>query len=260
MVTPSADNLVIAGEVIPSRLWMGTSRYPSPEVMIQALEAGQAGLVTVSVRRVDLKHPEYTFLDLLVGKYRLLPNTAGCYTAEEAVFLARLAREALQTNWIKLEVIGDDRLLWPDSEELLRAARELVKEGFVVLAYAPDDPIVCRRLADIGCAAVMPLASPIGSGQGIRDPERLSMIRELIPDRPLVVDAGIGSPADACLAMELGYDAVLVNTAIAEAVHPVQMAAAMRLAVEAGRKAYLAGRIPRISYARPSTPQQGLPF
>jgi thiazole synthase len=130
----------------------------------------------------------------------------------------------------------------------------------VVLAYAPDDPIVCRRLADIGCAAVMPLASPIGSGQGIRDAERLSMIRELVPDRPLVVDAGIGSPADACLAMELGYDAVLVNTAIAEAVHPVQMAAAMRLAVEAGRQAYLAGRIPRVSYARPSTPQQGLPF
>jgi len=260
MVTPNADTLVIAGEGVPSRLWIGTSRYPSPEVMIQALEAGQAGLVTVSVRRIDLKHPEHTFLDLLVGKYRLLPNTAGCYTAEEAVFLARLAREALQTNWIKLEVIGDDRLLWPDSEELLRAARELVKEGFVVLAYAPDDPIVCRRLADIGCAAVMPLASPIGSGQGIRDAERLSMIRELIPDRPLVVDAGIGSPADACLAMELGYDAVLVNTAIAEAVHPVQMAAAMRLAVEAGRKAYLAGRIPRVSYARPSTPQQGLPF
>ncbi len=257
---PDQDSLVIAGEVIPSRLWMGTSRYPSPEVLVKALEAGRAGLVTVSVRRLDLKHPEHTFLDLLVGKYRLLPNTAGCYTAEEAIFMAQLAREALETNWIKLEVIGDDRLLWPDSEELLRAARALVKEGFVVLAYAPDDPIVCRRLADVGCAAVMPLASPIGSGQGIKDPERLLMIRELIPERPLVVDAGIGSPADACLAMELGYDAVLVNTAIAEAEHPVAMAEAMREAVDAGRRAHRAGRIPRVSYARPSSPKEGLPF
>jgi len=260
MVTPVEDRLVIAGEVIPGRLWMGTARYPSPEVLVMALEAGRAGLVTVSVRRVDLKHPEHTFLDLLIGKYRLLPNTAGCYTAEEAIFMAQLAREALGTNWIKLEVIGDDRLLWPDSEELLKAARELVKADFVVLAYAPDDPIVCRRLADIGCAAVMPLASPIGSGQGIRDAERLLLIRELIPDRPLVVDAGIGSPADACLAMELGYDAVLVNTAIAEAERPVAMAAAMRDAVDAGRRAYRAGRIPRVSYARPSSPKGGLPF
>ena len=259
MVMPD-DKLVIAGEVIPSRLWMGTSRYPSPEVMVQALEAGQAGLVTVSVRRIDLKHPAQTFLDLLIGKYRLLPNTAGCYTAEEAVFMAQMAREALDTNWVKLEVIGDDRLLWPDAEELLKAARELVKEGFVVLAYAPDDPIVCRRLSDIGCAAVMPLAAPIGSGQGIRDPERLEMIRHLVPDCPLVVDAGIGSPADACLAMELGYDAVLVNTAIAEAMHPVQMAAAMRAAVEAGRQTYYAGRVPKVSYARPSSPQEGLPL
>ncbi len=260
MVAPIEDSLMIAGEVIKSRLWMGTSRYPSPEVLMKALEVGEPGLVTVSVRRVDLKHVEQTFLDLLVGKYRLLPNTAGCYTAEEAIFLAQLAREALGTNWIKLEVIGEDRWFWPDSEELLKAARQLVKEEFVVLAYAPDDPIVCRRLADIGCAAVMPLASPIGSGQGIRDAERLLRIRELVSERPLVVDAGIGSPADAALAMELGYDAVLVNTAIAEAERPVWMAAAMREAVTAGRRAYLAGRIPRISYARPSSPTQGLPF
>ncbi len=256
----TGDKLVIAGEEIPGRLWMGTSHYPSPEVMVRALEAGQAGLVTVSVRRLDLHHPQQTFLDLLIGKYRLLPNTAGCYTAEEAIFMAQLAREALETNWIKLEVIGDDRLLWPDAEELLKAARELVKAGFVVLAYAPDDPVVCQRLSDIGCAAVMPLAAPIGSGQGIRDAERLQMIRELVPDRPLVVDAGIGSPADACLAMELGYDAVLVNTAIAEAMHPVQMAAAMRAAVEAGYQAYRAGRVPKVSYARPSSPQEGLPL
>jgi thiazole synthase len=256
----SGDSLVIAGETLTSRLWMGTSRYPSPEVMVRAIEMGQAGLVTVSVRRVDLKRPEQTFLDLLVGRFRLLPNTAGCYTAEEAVFLAQLAREALGTPWIKLEVIGDDRILWPESEELLKAARQLVQAGFVVLAYAPDDPIVCRRLADIGCAAVMPLAAPIGSGQGIKDPERLMLIRERIPHTPLIVDAGIGSPADACLAMELGYDAVLVNTAIAEAQNPVLMAAAMRKAVEAGREAYRAGRIPRVSYARPSSPMEGLPF
>lgn len=252
--------LVIAGETLSSRLWMGTARYPSPEIMLKALEAGAPGLVTVSVRRIDLSQPQQTFLDLLIGKYRLLPNTAGCYTAKEAVFLAQLAGEALQTNWIKLEVIGDERTLWPEAEELLAAARMLVKMGFVVMAYAPDDPIVCQRLADIRCAAVMPLAAPIGSGQGIRDPERLLLIRHLLPNVPLVVDAGIGSPADACLAMELGYDAVLVNTAIAESTHPASMAMAMRKAVEAGYLAHRAGRIPRVSYARPSSPPEGLPF
>lgn len=254
------DALIIAGEQIPSRLWVGTARYPSPQIMIQAIEAAQAGLVTVSVRRLNLQAPEETFLDLLIGRFRLLPNTAGCYTAEEALFLAELSREALQTNWIKLEVIGDEHTLWPDAEQLLSAARQLVKQGFVVLAYAPDDPIVCQRLADIGCAAVMPLAAPIGSGQGIRDPERLALIRQKLPGIPLIIDAGIGSPADAAIAMELGYDAVLVNTAIAEAQNPVLMAEAMRLAVEAGRKAYHAGRIPRVSYARPSSPMEGLPW
>lgn len=254
------DTLYIAGEAIEGRLWVGTARYPSPQVMVQALEAAGAGLVTVSVRRLNLQAPQETFLDLLLGRFRLLPNTAGCYTAEEAIFLAELSREALQTNWIKLEVIGDEHTLWPDAEQLLSAARRLIQGGFVVLAYAPDDPIVCQRLADAGCAAVMPLAAPIGSGQGIRDPERLAMIRHKLSGIPLVVDAGIGSPADAALAMELGYDAVLVNTAIAEAQHPVLMAEAMRLAVEAGRKAYHAGRIPKVSYARPSTPLEGMPW
>ncbi|MCS6894815.1 MAG: thiazole synthase [Bacteroidia bacterium] len=255
-----ADPLIIAGETIHSRLWVGTSRYPSPQVMLQALEAAHAGLVTVSVRRLNLRAPQETFLDLLVGRFRLLPNTAGCYTAEEAVFLAELSKEALQTNWIKLEVIGDEHTLWPDPEELLSAARELVKRGFIVLAYAPDDPMVCQRLAEAGCAAVMPLAAPIGSGQGIRDPERLALIRHKLPHTPLIIDAGIGSPSDAAIAMEMGYDGILVNTAIAEAQHPVLMAEAMRLAVEAGRKAYHAGRIPRVSYARPSSPIEGLPW
>ncbi|MCS7162929.1 MAG: thiazole synthase [Bacteroidia bacterium] len=254
------DTLYIAGEPIRSRLWMGTARYPSPQVLLEALERAQPGLVTVAIRRLNLSAPQETFLELLLGKYRLLPNTAGCYTAEEAIFVAELAQEALQTNWIKLEVIGDEHTLWPEAEELLKAARILKQRGFVVLAYAPDDPIVCQRLADIGCAAVMPLAAPIGSGQGIRDPERLLLIRQKLAGVPLVIDAGIGSPADALLAMELGYDAVLVNTAIAEAQHPVLMAEAMRLAVEAGRKAYHAGRIPRVSYARPSSPLEGLPL
>ncbi len=254
------DALVIAGQPISSRLWLGTARYPSPRVMVEAFERVKPGLVTVSVRRLNLHAPQETFLELLLGRYRLLPNTAGCYTAQEAIFVAQLAREALQIDWIKLEVIGDERTLWPDAEQLLSAARTLVREGFVVLAYAPDDPIVCQRLADAGCAAVMPLAAPIGSGQGLRDLERLALIRSQLPGLPLVIDAGIGSPADAALALELGFDAVLVNTAVAEAQHPVLMAEAMALAVEAGRKAFLAGRIPRISYARPSSPTEGLPF
>ncbi|MCX7606514.1 MAG: thiazole synthase [Bacteroidia bacterium] len=254
------DILRIAGEVVESRLWLGTSRYPSPEVMVEALQRGRAGIVTVSVRRLNLQAPADTFLELLLGRFRLLPNTAGCYTAEEAIFLAELSREALQTHWIKLEVIGDEVTLWPDSEQLLLAARELIKRGFTVLAYAPDDPIICQRLADIGCAAVMPLAAPIGSGQGIRDPEKLLLIRQRLAGVPLVIDAGIGSPSDAALAMELGYDAVLLNTAVAEAQNPPLMAEAMHMAIEAGRKAYLAGRIPRISYARPSSPMEGLPF
>lgn len=260
MVREGEDTLRIAGESISSRLWLGTSRYPSPRVMLEAFAQAKPGLVTVAVRRLNLQAPQETFLDLLLGRYRLLPNTAGCYTAQEAIFVAQLAREALQTHWVKLEVIGDERTLWPDAEQLLQAARTLVQEGFVVLAYAPDDPIVCQRLADIGCAAVMPLAAPIGSGQGLRDPERLALIRAQLPGVPLVIDAGIGSPSDAALALEIGFDAVLVNTAVAEAQHPVQMAQAMALAVEAGRKAFLAGRIPRVSYARPSSPTEGLPF
>ncbi|MCS7188365.1 MAG: thiazole synthase [Bacteroidia bacterium] len=254
------DEFIIAGERIRSRLWLGTARYPSPQILVEALQRGNAGMVTVAVRRINLHAPQDTFLDLLIGRFPLLPNTAGCRTAEEAIFLAELAREALQTNWIKLEVVGDERLLWPDSEQLLIAARELVRRGFVVLAYAPDDPTVCERLAEAGCAAVMPLAAPIGSGQGLRDPERLLWIRHRLPNLPLVIDAGIGGPADAALSMELGYDAVLVNTAVAEAQNPILMAEAMRLAVEAGRKAYLAGKIPKVSYARPSSTLEGLPF
>jgi thiazole synthase len=189
--------------------------------------------------------------------YQLLPNTAGCYTAKEAVLTAQLAREALNTNWIKVEVIGDEKTLMPDSVELLKACEELVKDGFTVLPYTTDDPIVCRRLADMGCAAIMPLAAPIGSGQGIRNPHALEMIRELIPHLPLIVDAGIGTASDAAQAMELGYDGILLNTAVAEAMNPEGMALAMKLAVEAGRLAWSSGRIPKIKYAQASSPESG---
>jgi thiazole synthase len=253
------DALVIAGEAYPSRLLMGSSNYPSPHVMTEALEASGAALVTVAIRRVNLQNPApESHLDLIQrGGYRVLPNTAGCYTAKEAILTAQLAREALGTDLVKLEVIGDDETLLPDAPELLAAAERLVDDGFHVLAYANDDPIVCRRLADLGCAAVMPLGSPIGSGMGVVNPYNLRIIRELVPDTPLIVDAGIGTASDAALAMELGYDGVLVNTAIAEAQHPVAMARAIRLAVEAGRLAHGAGRIPRRLYAKASSAMEG---
>jgi thiazole synthase len=253
------DALVIGDHSFSSRILVGTSRYPNPQVMLDALEATGTELVTVAIRRVNIENPApESHLDLLRrGGYEVLPNTAGCYTAREAVLTARLAREALGTDLLKLEVIGDDETLMPDVEQLLDAAKTLVDDGFTVLAYANDDPITCRKLADLGCAAVMPLGSPIGSGMGIVNPYNLRIIREMIEDTPLIVDAGIGTASDAVTAMELGYDGILVNTAIAQAQHPVDMGRAMRKAVEAGRSAHRAGRIPRRLYAEASSSMEG---
>jgi thiazole synthase len=254
------DVLKIGPHELRSRVLLGTSRYPNPQTMLDAIEASGAEMVTVSVRRVNLTEEGG---ENLLGMLRdrdlvILPNTAGCYTAKEAVLTAQLAREALDTDLIKLEVIGDDETLYPDVEQSLRAARELVDDGFRVLAYTNDDPITCRKLADLGCAAVMPLASPIGSGMGLVNPYTLRIIREMLPDVPLIVDAGIGTASDAAHAMELGYDGVLLNTAVAQAQHPVEMARAMRLAVEAGRLAFGAGRMPRRLYAQASSPAEGM--
>jgi len=252
-----SDALEVGALSLSSRLIMGTSRYPSPQVMLDALEASGTELVTVAIRRVNLRDTsEESFIERL-SAYHVLPNTAGCYTAKEAVLVAQLAREALETDMIKLEVIGDDETLLPDVEQLLKAARELVHDGFHVLAYANDDPITCRKLAGLGCAAVMPLASPIGSGQGLVNPYNLKLIRENVEETPLIVDAGIGTASDAAQAMELGFDGVLLNTAVSDAKHPVMMATAMRRAVEAGRLAYLSGRMPRRTYAQPSSPLEG---
>ncbi len=253
------DSLAIGDYTFSSRLIVGTSRYPNPQVMLDALDATGTEMVTVAIRRVNVENPApESHLDLIRKEgYQVLPNTAGCYTAREAVLVAQLAREALDTDLIKLEVIGDDETLMPDVEQLLDAAKTLVDDGFTVLAYANDDPITCRKLADLGCAAVMPLGSPIGSGMGIVNPYNLRIIRETIEDTPLIVDAGIGTASDAVTAMELGYDGILLNTAIAQAQHPVEMAHAMRGAVEAGRRAYRAGRIPRRLYAEASSPMEG---
>lgn len=239
---------------------MGTSQYPNPQVLRDALEESGSELVTVGIRRLNLASGDgVQFLEILQeGDYNLLPNTAGCYTAREAILVAELAREALETDLVKLEVIGDDETLYPDVEQLLSAARTLIAEGFVVLAYANDDPVTCRKLADMGCAAVMPLAAPIGSGAGIINPYTLRLIRNHVPDCPLVIDAGIGTASDAAIAMELGFDAVLTNTAVSNAQHPVLMARAMRQAVEAGRNAYRAGRVPHRDMAKVSTPFDGV--
>ena len=254
---PSTDPWTVAGLTLGSRVLLGTSRYPSLQVLLDCLDASGAELVTVAVRRVDLE--EESLLGALRARgVHFLPNTAGCYTAREAVLTAQLAREALETDLVKLEVIGDDETLYPDAVELLRAAGQLVADGFQVLAYCGDDPITAKRLADLGCAAVMPLAAPIGSGMGLVNPYALRIIRETLPDVPLVVDAGLGTASDAARAMELGYDGVLLNTAVAGAEHPALMAAAVRHAVEAGRLAFRAGRIPRRLYARASTPSTGL--
>ena len=251
----------LAGLELGSRVLLGTSRYPSLQTLLDAVDASGAELVTVGVRRLDLA--DAAGGESLLGALRerglhLLPNTAGCFTAKEAVLTAQLAREALETDLVKLEVIGDDETLYPDAVETLRAASELVADGFEVLAYCGDDPITARKLADVGCAAVMPLAAPIGSGMGLVNPYALRIIREILPDVPLVVDAGLGTASDAARAMELGYDGVLLNTAVASAQHPVAMARAFGLAVQAGRLAGGAGRIPRRLYAQASTPTEGM--
>jgi thiazole synthase len=251
--------LLVAGTELRSRLFVGTGRYRSDQDMLAALEASGCELVTVAIRRLDLDDPKRkTILDVIDwNRYRILPNTAGCRTAEEAIRIARLARSMGLSTWIKLEVQPDPRYLLPDPVETLRAAESLVKEGFVVLPYINADPILARRLEEIGCATVMPLGSPIGSGQGLVTREQIELIIENA-HVPVVVDAGIGAPSDAALAMELGADAVLVNTAIAQARHPALMAEAIRLGVEAGRKSFLAGRIPRQPAAAASSPVAGV--
>src|SRR4051812_37681698 len=253
------ENLVIAGRTFSSRLIVGTGKYSSHAVMAQAHEASGADMVTVAVRRVNISdRSKESLLDYIdTSKIFLLPNTAGCYTADEAVRTARLGREAGLSNWVKLEVIGDERTLFPDNEALIDATRVLVKEGFVVLPYTSDDLVVCRKLADAGAAAVMPLGAPIGSGLGIQNPNNMRIIREFM-QVPMIVDAGVGTASDAALAMELGADGVLMNTAIAGAHDPVAMAEAMKLAVRAGRLAYTSGRIARKAYASASSPVAGL--
>ncbi|MEM1946887.1 MAG: thiazole synthase [Candidatus Caldarchaeum sp.] len=250
------DELVIAGRRFRSRLFVGTARYPNLQVMLRAIEASGAEVVTVAIRRINVQERGESLLDLLAGKYFLLPNTAGCYTAREAVVTARLAREALGTDWIKLEVIGDEETLHPNAPQLIEAAKQLVDEGFIVLPYCNDDPVVCNILEKVGCHAVMPLGAPIGSGMGILNPYNIRLIKERA-SVPVIVDAGVGTASDVAIAMELGCDGVLVNTAIAQARDPVSMARAISLAVEAGRLAYKAGRIPKRYYAQPSSPMEG---
>jgi thiazole synthase len=251
--------LQIADRTFQSRLILGTGKYPDFATMRACHEAAATEMVTLAIRRVDLNAPRgENILDFIDRtKIHLLPNTAGCYTAEDAILTSRLARELLGTNWIKLEVIGDPDTLFPCAEGTLEAARVLVKEGFVVLPYISDDPVLCKRLAEIGCAAVMPLAAPIGSGLGIRNPTNLRIIVEQAKV-PVIVDAGVGTASDAALALELGADAVLLNTAVAGARDPVRMARAMRLGVEAGELARGAGRIPRKLYASASSPLDGI--
>ncbi len=250
------DMLEIAGERFRSRILVGTAGYPSRQVMLDAIAASGAEIVTVSLRRVSLSGDTDDLARLLAGK-RILPNTAGCSTRRDAMLTAELGREALGTDWVKLELIGDRETLYPDATELLATASEMVREGFTVLPYATDDPVLCRRLTDVGCAAVMPLGSPIGSGLGILNPFNIEQIVRRSPV-PVILDAGIGTASDATLAMELGCAAVLLNSAIAKAHDPVLMARAMGLGAAAGRAAALAGRIPRRNYAEASSPQLGL--
>ncbi|MDR3579406.1 MAG: thiazole synthase [Oryzomonas sp.] len=257
-MTTQNDTWTIAGREFTSRLMVGTGKYASFQQTAEALEASGAEIITVAVRRVNLDRSKESLLDYIdPGKYTLLPNTAGCYTADDAVRTCRLAREAGMSDFVKLEVLGDEKTLFPDNEELLKAARILVKEGFTVLPYTSDDVIMCRKLEDIGCAAVMPLGAPIGSGLGIRNPYNIRIILESVRI-PVIVDAGVGSASDAAIAMELGCAGVLMNTAIAGAQDPIAMARAMRLAVEAGRLSYKAGRIPRKLYANASSPLDGM--
>lgn len=251
------DKFVLAGKEFTSRLIIGTGKYRSFDEMKEAHRASGAEMVTVAVNRVPLDRKTESFLDHLDPKMQILPNTAGCYDADHAIRTARLAREALDTEWIKLEVIGDQTTLLPDNEQTLAAAKVLVNEGFIVLPYFTDDLIMAKKLLDAGCPAVMPLAAPIGSGMGVQNPSNLRIMREQLPDATIIVDAGVGVPSDSAIAMELGADALLMNTSIAEAGNSEQMAAAMKLAVEAGRLAYLSGRMPKRLYASASSPIQG---
>jgi len=254
---PAVPALEIAGRTLRSRLLLGTGGFPSLDLLSEAIAASGSELVTVALRRVDVR-ARGSLIDVLADAgVALLPNTAGCFTARDALLTARLAREAFSTDWIKLEVIGDEDTLLPDAPELLLAAEQLVDEGFVVLPYTTDDPVLARRLVDVGCAAVMPLGSPIGSGMGIRNPHNIALIREAV-EVPVVLDAGIGTASDAALAMELGCDAVMAASAISRAQDPVAMARAMRDAVQAGFLARAAGRIPRRLYATASSSDVGL--
>jgi thiazole synthase len=256
-VQTGTDPLAIAGRTLHSRLLLGTGGFPSLALLAEAIRASGSELVTVALRRVD-PASRGSLIDVLEQEgVELLPNTAGCFTARDAVLTAKLAREAFETDWIKLEVVGDEDTLLPDAPELLKAAEQLVDDGFVVLPYTTDDPVLARRLVDVGCAAVMPLGAPIGSGMGIRNPYNIALIREAV-QVPVVLDAGVGTASDATLAMELGCDAVMVASAVSRAQDPVAMAGAMRAAVQAGRLARAAGRIPRRTYATASSPEQGL--
>src|SRR5262245_55410335 len=258
--TSADDSFVIAGKTFKSRLIVGTGKYPSTEVMAEAHRRSGTDMVTVAVRRIDLKAPKgQSLLDFIDReKIRILPNTAACYNVDDAVRTARLGREAGLSNWVKLEVIGDERTLFPDTAGLIEATKILVKEGFIVLPYTNDDLIVARRLIDAGAAAIMPLGAPIGSGLGIQNVAAMRILREKITEVPLIVDAGVGTASDAAIAMELGADGVLMNTAIAGAKDPGAMAEAMKHAVTAGRLAYRAGRIQRRLYASASSPLEGL--
>jgi thiazole synthase len=254
------NRFIIAGREFRSRLIIGTGKYRSNEQMVEAFERSGAGMITVAVRRVNLTdRSQPSLLDYIdLKRYSILPNTAGCYTAEDAVRTARLAREVGLSDWIKVEVIGDQKTLFPDNEATLEATKILVREGFTVLPYFNDDLIMAKKLIDAGASAVMPLAAPIGSGMGIQNPNNLRIMREQISDVPIIVDAGVGTASDACFAMELGMDGLLMNTAIAEAEDPAEMAEAMKLAVHSGRLAYLAGRMTRRLYASASSPVTGV--
>ena len=257
MAIAAQDTFTIGGRELTSRLLLGTGGFRSLEATAEAIEASGTELVTVALRRIDPEARGSIVAVLDNAGVRLLPNTAGCFTARDAVLTAKLAREAFETDWVKLEVIGDEHTLLPDAPALLEAAEELVDDGFTVLPYTNDDPILARRLEDVGCAAVMPLGSPIGSGMGLLNPYNLRLIRERA-GVPVILDAGVGTASDAALAMELGYDAVLCASAISRAENPTAMAHAIRLGVEGGRLAYRAGRIPRRLYATASTPEEGV--
>src|SRR3954469_10703586 len=252
-----SDVFKLADLEFSSRLIIGTGKYRTYDEMKGGHDASGAEMVTVAVNRVPLDGSSESFLDHLDPAMKILPNTAGCYDADHAVRTARLAREALDTNWIKLEVIGDQVTLLPDNEQTLAAAKVLVAEGFIVLPYFTDDLIMAKKLLDAGCPAVMPLAAPLGSGMGVQNPSNLRIMREQLPDATIIVDAGVGVPSDAAIAMELGADAILMNTAIAESRDPAAMATAMKLAVQAGRLAYLSGRMPKRLYASASSPIEG---